>query len=99
MKNERDMDRIDVAHVAHLARLHLDDDEAHRLQCPLDDVVRYVQTISRLDLSGIEPTSHAQRVENVFRADEVAPGLDHDMVMSNAPAVKDDHFRVPKIIE
>jgi aspartyl/glutamyl-tRNA(Asn/Gln) amidotransferase C subunit len=36
---------------------------------------------------------------NVFRADEVRPGLDHDAVMANAPKARDGQFVVPKIVE
>jgi len=90
---------IDVAYVARLARLHLDEEEIATFQEQLAGVVEYVNKINRLDLSGIEPTSHAQPVQNVFGADEVRPGLDHDTVMRNAPASKDGQFSVPLIVE
>lgn len=90
---------IDVAYVARLARLHLDDEEMATFQEQLGSIVEYVNKINRLDLSEIEPTSHAQPVQNVFRADEVRPGLDHDAVMRNAPASKDGQFSVPLIVE
>jgi aspartyl-tRNA(Asn)/glutamyl-tRNA(Gln) amidotransferase subunit C len=62
-------------------------------------VVDYVRKLSELDLKAIEPTSHAHRVENVFRQDETRPGLDRDTVLKNAPAVTQDHFMTPKIVE
>ena len=48
---------------------------------------------------GIEPTSHGQPVYNVFRADVVRPGLDHERVLANAPARIEDEFKVPRIME
>jgi len=90
---------IDVAYVAHLARLTLSEDEISTFQSQLEGIVGYVRNISQLDLSDIEPTSHAQLVQNVFRADEVAPGLDQDVVLKNAPTVMDGQYCVPKIVE
>jgi len=90
---------IDVAYVARLARLQLSDDEIATFQAQLDDIVGYVRKINELDLSGIEPTSHAHPVHNVFRKDGTRDGLAHDDVMSNAPSSRDGQFIVPKIVE
>jgi aspartyl-tRNA(Asn)/glutamyl-tRNA(Gln) amidotransferase subunit C len=94
-----DSGKIDVSYVANLARLELTADEVQRFQRQLEDIVGYVHKIGDLDLDGIEPTSHAWPVLNVFRADEVRPGLDHDAVMANAPKARDGQFVVPKIVE
>ena len=90
---------IDVAYVAHLARLHLGPEETERLQAQLEQIVGYVRKIGEVDLSGVEPMAHAARVENVFRADEVRPGLSRDEALDNAPAAVDGLFQVPKIVE
>ena len=58
---------IDVAYVARLARLQLSDEEIATFQGQLADIVEYVRKISELDLSGIEPTSHAHPVHYVMR--------------------------------
>ena len=92
-------DQIDVAYVANLARLHLSDEEIRTYQAQLEDIVGYVRQIGELDLEGIEPMSHAHPVLNVFREDEVRPGLPHEGVMANAPAAKSGQFIVPKIVE
>lgn len=98
-KNGADAEQIDVAHVAHLARLHLNDEEIRTFQEQLSRIVEYVKKISKLDLTGIEPTAHAITVHNVFRSDEVLPSLDRDSVLANAPATNKEQFLVPKIIE
>jgi len=92
-------DNIDVAYVAHLARLHLTEEEVETFQGQLGQVVEYMQQIAELDLDGIEPTSHAHPVHNVFREDAARPGIDRDAVLANAPAVRDGQFAVPKIVE
>ncbi len=92
-------DKIDVRYVAHLARMHLADGEVARLQPQLEQIVGYVQQLGELNVEGIEPTAHAIPVQNVFRADEVRPCLDHDAAMQNAPLAREGQFIVPKIIE
>ena len=98
-EQQADVAQIDVAYVAHLARVYLTDEEIATFQSQLDGIVDYVQQIGTLDLDGIEPTSHARPVQNVFRQDGVRPGLDHDVVMDNAPQVRDGQFAVPRIME
>ena len=92
-------DKIDVRYVAHLARMHLSADEVARLQPQLEQIVGYVRQLNELDVEGIEPTAHAIPAQNVFRADEVRPGLDHAAAMANAPQAREGQFIVPKIIE
>jgi aspartyl-tRNA(Asn)/glutamyl-tRNA(Gln) amidotransferase subunit C len=92
-------DALDVAYVARLARLALTDEEQRKLQGQLQQIVDYVRAIRALPLDGIEPTAHAHPVQNVFRCDEVRPGLDRDAVLANAPATVAEQFRVPKIVE
>ena len=91
--------KIDVAYVAHLARLHLSSEETQAFQRQLDDILGYVRKIGELDLHDVEPTSHASLVQNVFRADCVKPSLRRDDVLANAPAQADGQFLVPKIVE
>lgn len=93
------VDKIDVEYVARLARIRLSDDEVRTFQGQLDDILDYVRQIGKLDLSGIEPTSHARPVHNVLRPDEVRPSLPRDLLLDNAPASADGQFQVPRIVE
>lgn len=90
--------KIDVAYVAHLARLRLTDEELAAFQAQLDGIVGYVREIEQVDVSGVEPTAHATPVQNVFRKDEERPGLERETVMANAPAQDGEQFIVPKIV-
>ena len=92
-------DRIDVAYVAHLARLHLSPAEISHFQGQLEQIVGFVRKIQELDVAAIEPTSHARLLANVFRRDEVKPGLDRETVLANAPAQANGQFAVPKIVD
>jgi aspartyl-tRNA(Asn)/glutamyl-tRNA(Gln) amidotransferase subunit C len=94
-----DVGRMDVAYVAHLARLHLSPVEIQTYQKQMDDILGYVRKIGELDLKHIEPTSHARLVQNVFREDTVKPGLDREIALRNAPKHSNNQFMVPKIVE
>ena len=97
-KNEQTQG-IDVAYVAHLARLYLSDGEIAEFQGQMEQILKYVDELKALDVLGIEPTAHAVPVHNVFREDVVKPSLDRDQVLNNAPDHRNDQFVVPKIIE
>ena len=90
---------IDVAYVAELARLELTPAERGLFQQQLETIVRYVEKIGQLDVSGIEPTMHGQTLVNVFREDVVTPSVDRERALANAPLRNGDEFKLPKIVE
>jgi aspartyl-tRNA(Asn)/glutamyl-tRNA(Gln) amidotransferase subunit C len=90
--------RDDVAHVAELARLHLTEDELELFTDQLAEVLDHAADIASLDLAGVAPTAHAMAVTNVFRPDEIRPGVDREEVLAQAPDVEDHRFRVPRIL-
>jgi aspartyl-tRNA(Asn)/glutamyl-tRNA(Gln) amidotransferase subunit C len=90
---------IDVAYVAHLARLELSEAEKTKISAQLRDILGYVAKLSEVDVTGVEPTAHAVPLSNVLRPDEVRPSLDTGRVLQNAPESSRDLFIVPKIVE
>ena len=90
---------IDVARVCELAHFALSPEEQARFQKELDPIVAYVDKLSKLDVEGIEPSPYGQPVANVLRADEVAPSLDRETVLRNAPDASETEFRMPRLVE
>ena len=90
--------REDVAHVAHLARLTLTDEEIELFTGQLAAVLEHAADVAALDTAGVPPTAHPLPLNNVTRPDEVGPTLDRDEVLSQAPAAEDGRFRVPRIL-
>ena len=88
----------EVAYVARLARLTLTADELERFTEQLGAVLEHAQDVAALDTAGVPPTAHPLPLVNVWREDEVVPGLDRDEVLAQAPAVEADRFRVPRIL-
>lgn len=92
--------REEVAHLARLARLALDDSELDQLAGQLDVILGAVAQISEAtDAADVPPTSHAVPLENVTRPDVVTASLPRDAVLAGAPAAEDGRFRVPRILD
>ncbi len=88
----------EVAYVATLARLKLDDDEVLHYAEQLNAVLGHIDAIRALDLAGIPPTSHAFDLVNVLRDDVVESGVERDEVLRAAPSAESGRFRVPPIL-
>lgn len=87
--------RDEVAKVASLARLSLSDDELATFTEQLGVVLDTAAQLEALDLDNVPPMAQPYPLANVLRADEVAPSLDRDEVLAQAPAAEDGRFRVP----
>lgn len=91
--------RAEVAHLARLARLDLAEDELDHYAEQLDVILTSVARVSEVAADDIPPTSHPVPLVNVTRPDEARPGLARADALAAAPAVEDDRFRVPRILE
>jgi aspartyl-tRNA(Asn)/glutamyl-tRNA(Gln) amidotransferase subunit C len=89
------IEREQVLHVAKLARLSFSDEEVDRLAPELSKIVEYVEQMDRLELEGVEPTSHVVELQNVLREDVPRPSLPKERALEQAPDVADGGFRVP----
>ena len=92
------IDREQLLHVAHLARLELREDEVERLGAQLNDILAAVSKVSELDLEDVPPTSHPLDLANVWAEDEPHASLPLEDVLRNAPASESDLFRVPPTV-
>ena len=90
-----EIDREQLLHVAHLARLELREEEAARLEQQLNDILAAVSKVSQLDLEDIPATSHPLDVVNVWDDDEPRPCLSADEALANAPEREGNFFKVP----
>ena len=88
---------LDVAYVARLARINLSEDEAKIFQKQLDDVLKYVEKLRQLDVTGIDAAAHALPV--VFRDDAPRDWFTAKQALSNAPRQANGLFVVPKVVE
>ena len=94
-----ELTRQEVQRVASLAQLRLMPEELEQLTNQLQNILQYMEKLSELDTSAIEPFTHAADVSNIFREDIVTNTPNADAILANAPAKSKTFFRVPKIIE
>jgi aspartyl-tRNA(Asn)/glutamyl-tRNA(Gln) amidotransferase subunit C len=88
-----------VRHVATLARLSLSSEEEERYAEQLSAILDAVNQLQELDVSGVEPTSHATLASSLLREDVTRPSLPPEKSLANAPAKVGTSFAVPKILE
>ncbi len=89
----------EVAHVALLARLGLDDEERRRIGGQLDLILEHISVLQRADISDIPETAQVGDLLNVWREDEPAPSLTAQQALANAPDTDGEYFRVGAIQE
>ncbi len=91
----------EVRRIAVLARLKLSPEEEQVFQGQLSAILEYVEQLKELDVSGVEPMTHALATGDLppLRDDVVCPSLPPEEALANAPAREGTCFRVPRIIE
>lgn len=90
---------IDIAHVARLARLKLDDQDLETYREQLGVILDHAAKVQSLEGEPQVESAHPLGLENVYREDEKRPSLDRDEVLSQAPEARDGYFVVPPALE
>jgi len=88
-----------VKHVAHLARIDLEQKELEKISQQLHAILDYIDTLRKLDVKDVPPTSHILPIKNVLRQDLPQESLPVDEALKNAPNKERNFFVVPKVIE
>ncbi len=89
----------DIAHVAHLARLHMEPEELAAMREHFERILGHFARLGEIDTEGVEPTYHPLAMVNVLRDDRVAEGLERSAALRNAPKADEECFLVPLIME
>ena len=90
---------IDIDHVSRLARLALTKEEATRFSAQFSRLFEFIDELQALDVSQIPATAQVIPLSDVFREDEVKPGLSRAAALENAPDTEGPYFRTPRILE
>ncbi|MCR5691981.1 MAG: Asp-tRNA(Asn)/Glu-tRNA(Gln) amidotransferase subunit GatC [Eubacterium sp.] len=91
--NDEILDRVGI-----LAKLELSPDERQEAARDMDRIIKYFQKLEELDTEEVEPLTHIQPIQNVFRQDLVRSG-DREEILKNAPLRTEDAFVVPKTFQ
>ena len=89
-----------VDYVARLARVALTDEEKELFTHQLGEILGYMERLSQVDTTSVEPTSHVVDLYNVMRSDEPGEPLSLKDVLKNAPQSDDEGMIVvPRVID
>ena len=89
----------DVKRVARLARIAITEDEARSALPQLHGIFSLIEQMQAVDVSRVEPMSHAQEISLRLREDAVTETDQRDRLLAVAPAVEAGLYLVPKVIE
>jgi aspartyl-tRNA(Asn)/glutamyl-tRNA(Gln) amidotransferase subunit C len=90
--SESAVDPEEVAHIADLARVDLDDDELAVFAEQFADILAYFETLDEVPEVEREPD-----LTNVMRTDEVEASLSQAEALANAPDSEDGFFKGPRV--
>ena len=91
--------RDDVQHLAQLSSLQLTDSEADELQTDIQNILGYVEQLSKLDTAGVEPTYQVTGLSNVWRDDVVIDsGVSREVLLGLPNEQQDGQIKVPKVL-
>lgn len=92
--------KIDVKHVAKLAKLYLSEDEIDNYLKQLSSVIDYISELSEVNTESVEPTSQTTGLENIFRSDEIIGDnrLSQEEALSGSENVYNGYFKVAAIL-
>lgn len=93
------IDRTTVMHIAKLARLGLQEEEIDVLGQQLSSILEHIAILQEADVSGVSPTAHASRLQNVMRKDVPRPSYPPEVLLANAPAQEEQCLKVRAVLE
>ncbi|MDD3766918.1 MAG: Asp-tRNA(Asn)/Glu-tRNA(Gln) amidotransferase subunit GatC [Eubacteriales bacterium] len=88
-----------IKHVENLARIKIHEDERESFLKEFENIISFVNTLSEIDTTNVEPTFQAIYLQNVFREDVVTNNYDREKLLQNAPSQYDGCFEVPRVVE
>lgn len=87
-----------IQHIAHLSRLHINNEKAEELALQLAKILEHFQKISNLKTEGVEPLVTPTEIENFWRDDAVEKKFSTDEMLQNAPSKQGSLFKVPPVV-
>lgn len=91
--------REDIVKLAGLSSLSLTDDEIANLRTDIGNILTYVEQLDELDTTNVSPAYQVTGLDNITRSDEVVEHtVTREALLALAPASKDNHIKVPKVL-
>ena len=93
------VDAATVKRIGRLARIRIEESEVAAYQDELNAILGFVEQLSEVDVTGVEPMTSVTPMVLRRRDDVVTDGGYADRIVANAPLSEDNFFMVPKVVE
>ena len=92
------MEKREIYTTAYMARLSLNEDEADKLEKAISRMLEYFEKMKEIDVTNLEPTTHALLKNNKLRPDITAENTDTGAILDNAPELEDRFIVTPNVL-
>lgn len=98
MSATKTITHAEVAHMAALSRLRVTEEEQECFARQLGDILAYMDVLSHVDTSDVEPLYTPVVHKGQLREDKAVRHRDRDAIVANAPETDGVYFIVPRIV-
>jgi aspartyl-tRNA(Asn)/glutamyl-tRNA(Gln) amidotransferase subunit C len=88
-----------VDKLADLSKLEFDEEGKKEIAKDLNRIVEFIEKLSEIDTSNVEPLIYMSEETNVMRDDVMKPGVSQQEALKNVPVKDSDYIKVPKVID
>src|SRR5512133_2776299 len=94
-----DLTREDILKLARLARLTVTEEEIEKYRAELNEILKYVEQLQSVDVSGLKPTTQVTGLTNVMREDEIIDySVNNEDLLRLAPKSQDGQIKVKRML-
>jgi len=93
------VDADTVKRIGRLARIKVEDSDVEKLGGELNTILDFVEQLSEVDVTGVEPMTSVAPMALRRREDKVTDGGYPEQIVANSPLTEDNFFMVPKVVE
>ena len=90
---------IDIAHLANLAKVEIDEATELKLQDDITSVINMVSKMMEVDTTDAIPLKSPLESPQRLRPDQVTENPNRGLLQRGAPETKNGFFTVPRVIE
>ena len=90
--------REELLHISKLADLKIEDSEIENYLLNLQDILNFANIVNDAPVEELQETIGSNDNYNVFRKDEIIEFDNREGLLTNAPELEQDMFKVPKVM-
>ncbi len=88
-----------IQDIAALAKLKFDENSAKEMISDMEKIIGFVDKLSEVDTSGVDPLIYLSEEENMLRTDEIKNEVSQKEALQNAPEKDSDYFKIPTVLK